>query len=133
MPNTWRSFRAFVLAFSCMFGRRNNPALHYASYTSTLGCIMCMFVPFFLNKQLFWDLRSISGMVHHSWAFLMILFMLLEGRFVPAKQNSLAFLIGSAVMMGLGFLEKYALGYDSAMQIGEPFVAGNALLAILTS
>lgn len=133
IPDTWCSFSAYVLGFSALFGKRNNITLHFAVYTSTFGCIMCMFLPFFLNIQGFWEPRSLFGMLHHSWAFHLIIFLFMKGEFMPSKKKTLAFLAGAAIMMGLGYFEIYVMGYDHSMQIGDPFVQASPFLSILTS
>ena len=132
-PDTWCSFSAYVLGFACLFGKRNNLALHFSVYASTFGCIMCMFLPFFLNIQGFWEPRSLFGMLHHSWAFHLIIFLFMKGEFMPSKKKTLAFLAGAAIMMGLGYFEIYVMGYDHSMQIGDPFVTATPFLSILTS
>ena len=52
---------------------------------------------------------------------------------MPAKKKTLAFLVGSILMIGLGYFELYVLGYDHSMQIGDPFVQASPFLSILTS
>ena len=52
---------------------------------------------------------------------------------MPAKKKTLAFLVGSILMIGLGYFELYVLGYDLSMQIGDPFVQASPFLSILTS
>ena len=48
-----------------------------------------MFLPFFLNIQGFWEARSLFGMIHHSWAFHLIIFLFMKGEFMPSKKKTL--------------------------------------------
>ncbi|MEE3431906.1 MAG: hypothetical protein VZR78_04085, partial [Candidatus Enteromonas sp.] len=59
--------------------------------------------------------------------------LFMKGEFMPDKKNTLAFLVVSILMIGLGYFEIYVMGYDHSMQIGDPFVQATPFLSILTS
>ena len=130
IPYTFCGFASLATAIAAIFGRDDNPAYHFLVWFGLAGGAASVIYPDFLFEQTFWDIRSFSGLVHHSVLLWICLFILITGRIRPVMKKYFFYPAGFALMMLLGFFEIYVLGFPSAMNIDSPLLAS---LPVLTS
>ena len=130
IPYTFCGFASLATAIAAIFGRDDNPAYHFLVWFGLAGGAASVVYPDFLFEQTFWDLRSFSGLVHHSVLLWICLFILLTGRMKPVMKKYVFYPAGFALMMLLGFFEIYVLGFPEAMNIDSPLLSS---LPVLTS
>ena len=88
-----------------------------------------MFYPDFLDSQSFFDIRSITGLLHHTLMFYMIVLAIVLGYMNPSIKKWYYVPLGMCFMMTIGVLEYDALGFKKAMQIKEPFIKAFPILS----
>lgn len=120
-PDSWCSFATLVLSITLLCTKKENIVYHFCIYLNLLGLIMTTFIPTFLDQG-FFDVRTLTGLLYHSFAGFIALFLLLQKYVHLDFMKALAFPVGMVIVMAIGFFEKYVVGYPKAMQIGMPFL-----------
>lgn len=130
IPNTYCGFCSLVLSITFMFGKKDNFILHSIGYLGMCGGFITIFYPDFLDSQAFFDIRSITGLLHHTLMFILMFFAIVLGYMRPTIKKVYYFLLGIIVIILIGLLELYVLGFKKGMQLNEPLIKS---LPILTS
>ena len=130
IPYTFCGLASLVYSLALLFGKRNNIVLHFIVYFGFFGGLCTLFYPDFLMTQTFWDIRTVSGLVHHYLMVCLSVLTVVTGYFKPDFKKWYAYPVGYAFMMLLGLFELDALGFPEAMNIGVPLVGD---LPVLTS
>lgn len=132
-PNTWCSLCSFTYAISLLFRKKDNIFYHYVAHVGFWGGLFGVLIPDFLNTQGFLDLRSITGLIHHSMMLFLSLSLFLQGFITPTVKKSIAVPIGFGITILIGLFQIHVIGYTEAMQIGKPFISSTPFLSVLTS
>ena len=122
IPNTFCGLSSLILSLAIIFGKKDNVVLHFISYLGIIGGIITMFYPDFLESQNFFDLRSVSGLLHHTIMVWLVIICMLTKYIVPTMKKWSIFPIGLSMVMTFGLFEKDCLHFTKAMQIGEPLL-----------
>ena len=130
IPNTYCGICSLVLSISLMTLKKDNFIFHSLGYLGLVGGFVTMLYPDFLDSQSIFDLRSITGLLHHTLMFSIMLKMMLFGYMQPTIKKCSYFTLGICVIMTLGVLEKDAFKFTKAMEIGDPLLKS---LKVLTS
>lgn len=129
IPNSFCGMSSLILSLTLIFGKRDNFILHSIGYIGLVGGLVTMFYPDFLDSQSFFDIRSISGLLHHTIMFYMIVLAIVLGYMKPSIKKWYYVPLGMCFMMTIGVLEYDALGFRKAMQIKEPFIKAFPILS----
>lgn len=121
LPNTWCSFASMTLALTLLLTKKESIFYHFCVYLNIYGGAFVTFLPTFLNQG-FYEVRTITGLVFHSLACFIAIFLFLQKYIHPSFIKSLAFPIGMIAIMLIGYFQKYVMGYPLAMQVREPFI-----------
>lgn len=130
IPNTFCGLCSLVLSFTVIFGKKDNFLFHSLGYLGFVGGLVTMLYPDFLDSQNFFDPRSITGLLHHTFMFGIMLKVLLFGYMKPSIAKWSYFILGLCTITTIGVVELDAFGFKKAMQIGQPLISS---LPILTS
>lgn len=130
IPYTFCGLASLVYSLTVLFGKKNCAVMHFIFYFGFFGGLLTLCYPDFLDTQTFWDIRSFSGLVHHYLMVCLSVLSLVSGYFKPDPKKWGVFPLGYALVMLLGLFELDALGFPSAMNIGEPLLGS---LPVLTS
>ncbi len=122
IPNTFCGLSSLVFAFAIILGKKDNIVLHVIPYIGFVGGTVTLFYPDFLETQAFTDIRSISGLVHHTLMVWLTLICMLTKYIKPSMKKLPALVLGLCVIMTFGLIEIDMLGFNKAMQIGEPLL-----------
>ncbi len=130
IPGTFCGMASLITSLTIVFGKKDHLVLHFISYLGFFGGLITIFYPDFLESQTFFDIRSITGLIHHALLVWLFLVTMQTKYFVPSIKKWFVFPIGFAIMMCIGAFEYDALKFDSAMQINKPLLSS---LPVLTS
>lgn len=130
LPYTFCGLASLVFALAALFGKDNNTVYHFIVYFGFFGGLATLFYPDFLETQTFWDIRSITGLLHHAMMVWMTSLLVATGKFRPNAKKWYVYPVGFCLVMALGVFELDALGFPEAMNIGKPLVGS---LPVLTS
>lgn len=130
LPYTFCGLASLVYALSALLGKDDNKVFHFIAYFGFFGGLATIFYPDFLDTQTFWDIRSITGLLHHAMMVWMSVLLTATGKFRPNAKRWYVYPIGFCLMMALGFFELNVLGFPEAMNVTKPLVGS---LPVLTS
>lgn len=122
IPNTFCGLSSLVFSLAIIFGKKDNIVLHVIPYVGFIGGTITMFYPDFLETQAFTDIRSLSGLIHHTLMVWLTIVCMLTKYIKPCMKKVVAFPIGLSIIMTIGLLEIDMLHFNSAMQIGNPLL-----------
>ena len=128
LPGTFCGASSLFLAISLLVLPRNHAVFHSVAYIGFLGGIITVIYPEFIGQSdsIFYPM-TISGLVHHTLITWWVVFMLLYGYIKPAWSMWRWYPIGLAFYMIYGLFLVTVLGYNDAMLIHEPILAGTPL------
>lgn len=130
IPNTFCGLASIVLSITIIFGKKDHLVLHFIGYLGFVGGLITIFYPDFLDSQAFFDIRSLTGLLHHTLMVWIVLVCLMTKYFIPSFKKWYIFPLGFSLMMTLGVLELDCFKFATAMQIQHPLLES---LPILTS
>ncbi|MBO7361503.1 MAG: YwaF family protein [Clostridia bacterium] len=128
LPYTFCGFASLLYSVSALISAKNNPVFHFIALFGFFGGLATLLYPDFLYEQTFWDIRSFSGLLHHALMVWMTLLLAVTGRWKPDLYRWWIYPAGFCAMMTLGIFEIDALGFPSAMNIGEPLIGSLPVL-----
>ena len=124
IPNTFCGVTSLVYALTLIFGKKDNIVFHCVSYIGFIGGLLTIIYPTFLSSQNFWDIRSITGLLHHTICVIVFPLLLKTKYFIPKLKKWYVTPIGLSFYMTFGVFELDALNFPKAMQIKEPLIEG---------
>lgn len=130
IPNSWCGMSSLILSLALLFGKKDNPVLHCISYIGALGGFLTIIYPDFLDSQMFFEIRSVTGLLHHTMNLWLVIVSIMCQYLVPSIKKWYYYPLGLSLILSFGVFEKDALGFTKAMQINEPLLKS---LPILTS
>lgn len=128
LPHTFCALASLVLSLTVLFGKKDCCVLHCIAYLGFLGGTITMFYPDFLESQTFFDIRSITGLLHHTIMVWVVVVCVATGHLRPSLRKWYYYPLGLSVIMSIGLFEKECLGFETAMQIGEPLLKSAPVL-----
>ena len=128
LPDSFCGVGSLAFAISCIFLKRGALPYHVFVYCMLFGGLIVTFYPDFIGQEFhgkatsFMYPATISGMLHHSFAFYISVFLLATGHFKPCVKKTYALPIALCFMITYGTFLIDACGFKTAMYIGSPLV-----------
>ncbi len=123
LPNTFCGLSSLVLSIAVLFGKRDNCVLHCIAYLGMLGGTITIFYPDFLIEQSFFDILSITGLLHHAVMVWLVMAIIKTGYLKPSIKKWFYYPLGLCVIMTLGIFESDCLKFTNSMQINNPLLS----------
>ncbi|MBN2503830.1 MAG: YwaF family protein [Bacilli bacterium] len=128
LPGTFCGASSLALALSVLVAKKNSPIFHSVAYTGLLGSILTLVYPDFIGQdQSFFYPMTISGLVHHTVMFYLIIVMLMTGYLKPELKKWHLLPLGLSIYMVYGLFLITVVGYGDAMYIFHPILEGTIL------
>lgn len=125
IPDTFCGLSSTLLSLSVLIGKRNCGFLHFISYLGGVGGLITIIYPDFLSQNpSFFYSPTISGLLHHTIMFYLVILMLLTKWFVPTLKKWAWLPLGLCCVMTYGLFLMSALGFGGAMNITKPLLEG---------
>ena len=123
--NTFCGFSSFSLAISVLFSKRLSWYYHIVCPLGFVGAVITMVYPDFIGQSdsVFY-LPTITGLVHHALMILIIILLIIDGKYVPTLKKLHYLIIGLCCLVTLGKLEIDILHLDDAFYLNKPLLAG---------
>lgn len=130
LPNQFCGMSSLVLSLAVMFGKKNNNVYHFVWFLALLGGVLTMAYPDFLpqNPSFFYP-PTITGMLHHSLAIVMVVVLLIFNQIEISYKKWYCTLFGFTSYFAFGAFLIGALGYGDAFHIKTPILGGTPLNA----
>lgn len=129
IPSSWCGMTSLLLSLALLFGKKDNAVLHFICYLGIFGGPLSVLYPYFIKTQGFFEIRSLTGLFHHTLMFWLIIVCILTKYFRPTIKKWYYYPIGFSLLLLFGLFELKVLNFPTAMQLDAPLVDG----AVITS
>lgn len=134
IPDSFCGMTSLVLSLAVLLGRKNNNVLHFAWFLALVGAVITLVYPTFLDQDpsatpsVFY-LPTISGLLHHSLALVMVVALLLFKQLHITYKKWYCTLFGFTAYFTVGAFQMSVFGLSDAFHIVEPMLSGTPLTA----
>lgn len=130
IPDSFCGMTSLVLALAVLFGKKDNPVYHFVWALGLVGALITVLNPTFLDQapSIFY-LPTISGLLHHSLALVMVAALLLFGQIYITYKKWYCTFFGFTAYLSIGAFQMSVLGFPDAYHIAEPILSGTPLTA----
>lgn len=130
IPDSFCGMTSLVLSLAVLIGKRDNVVLHFTWFLALVGAIITIAYPTFLNQgPTVFYLPTISGLLHHSLALVMVIALLLFNQIHITYKKWYCSLFGFTAYFTVGAFQISVLGFSDAFHILEPMLSGTSLTA----
>jgi hypothetical protein len=121
---------SLVLSLAVLLGKKDNVVLHFTWFLALVGATITIAYPTFLNQgPTVFYLPTISGLLHHSFALVMVVALLLFNQIHITYKKWYCTLFGFTAYFTVGAFQMSVFGFSDAFHIVEPMLDGTALTA----
>ena len=130
IPDSFCGMTSLVLAVSVLFGKKDNCVYHFTWLLGLVGGLITVFNPTFLAQgpSIFY-LPTISGLLHHSFALVMVGALLIFRQIHITYKKWYCTVFGFTAYIAVGAFQMSVLGLSDAFHIVEPILSGTPLTA----
>lgn len=130
IPDSFCGMTSLVLALAVLFGKKDNPVYHFVWALGLVGALITVLNPTFLDQapSIFY-LPTISGLLHHSLALVIVAALLLFGQIYITYKKWYCTFFGFTAYLSIGAFQMSVLGFPDAYHIAEPILSGTPLTA----
>lgn len=127
-PDYFCGMSSLVLSLAYLFGKENNNVIHFVHYLAFVGGLVTIIYPDFIsqNPSIFYA-NTISGLLHHAFAFYICVLTLVIGYFTMDYKKWPNLVIGFMAYITIGSFEISVFGYSDAFYIYKPILPGTPL------
>ena len=130
IPDSFCGMTSLVLSLAVLLGKKDNVALHFTWFLALVGSVITIFYPTFLNQgPTVFYLPTISGLLHHSLALVMVVALLLFNQINITYKKWYCSLFGFTAYFTVGAFQMSVFGFRDSFHIVEPMLDGTPLTA----
>ena len=130
IPDSFCGMSSLVLALAGLFGKKDNVVYHFVWFLALIGALITIFNPTFLDQgPTVFYLPTISGLLHHSFALVMVCLLLLYNQIHITYKKWYCTLFGFTSYLTVGAFQMAVFGFSDAYHIVEPILSGTSLTA----
>lgn len=130
IPDSFCGMTSLVLSLAVLFGKRDNAAYHFVWFLGLIGALITIFNPTFLDQgPTIFYLPTISGLLHHSIALVMVIALLIFDQIFITYKKWYCTLFGFTAYLSLGAFQMSVFGFADSFHIVEPILSGTPLTA----
>ena len=128
IPDTFCCMSSYLLSIFVLFGRKNNNVLHFIWLLAFVGGTITTFYPDFIGQNpSFWYPPTLLGMMHHTWAAILVILILMNGFLTLTYKKWYCTPIGFAAFLSYGAFLICVLGFENPFYMTAPVFAGTFL------
>lgn len=128
IPDSFCGMTSLVLSLAVLFGKKNNAVYHFVWALGLVGAVITLVYPSFLDQgPTVFYLPTISGLLHHSIALVLIIALLIFEQIQITYKKWYCSLFGFTSYLTMGAFQISVLGLDDAFHIIEPMLDGTPL------
>lgn len=130
IPDSFCGMTSLVLSLSVLFGKRDNPIYHFVWHLGLVGASITIFNPTFLDQgPTIFYLPTISGLLHHSIALVLVILLLLFRQIDVTYKKWYCTVLGFCTYLTVGAFQMSVFGFSDSFHIAEPILSGTPLTA----
>jgi len=128
IPDSFCGMTSLVLALGVLFGKRDNPVLHFAWLSGLFGGIATVAYPTFVGQNIsFFYLPTFSGLLHHSLCAILVIAVLMLGYIDVTYKKWYCVIFGFTAYVTVGAFLMATFGMSDAFHIVEPLLPNTKL------
>ena len=114
--------------------KKDNPVYHFVWSLGLVGAVITIFYPTFLDQgpSVFY-LPTISGLLHHSIALVMVCALFLFNQIYVTYKKWYCTFFGFTAYLTVGAFQMSVFGFEDSFHITEPLLEGTPLTAWVTA
>lgn len=130
IPDSFCGMTSLVLALAVLFGKKDNCVYHFTWFLGLVGGLITVLNPTFLDQgpSVFY-LPTISGLLHHSLALVVVGALLIFGHIQITYKKWYCTFFGFTAYLTLGAFQMSVFGFADSFHIVEPILSGTPLTA----
>ncbi len=130
IPDSFCGMTSLVLALSVLLGKKDNCVYHFTWFLGLVGALITVGNPVFLNQgpSVFY-LPTISGLLHHSLALVVVGALLLFKQIHITYKKWYCTFFGFTAYLTVGAFQMSVFGFGDSFHIAEPILSGTPLTA----
>lgn len=130
IPDSFCGMTSLVISLAVLLGKKDNNVLHFAWFLALVGAVSTLAYPTFLDQgPTVFYLPTISGLLHHSLALVMVVALLLFNQIHITYKKWYCSLFGFTAYFTVGAFQMSVFGFSDAFHIVEPMISGTVLTA----
>ena len=130
IPDSFCGMTSLALSLAVLFGKKDNCVLHFTWLLALVGATITIAYPTFLDQgPTIFYLPTISGLLHHSLALLMVSALLLFKQIHITYKKWYCTLFGFTAYFTVGAFQMSVFEFSDAFHIVEPMLDGTPLTA----
>jgi hypothetical protein len=130
IPDSFCGMTSLVLALAVLFGKKDNVVYHFVWFLGLIGALITIFNPTFLDQgPTVFYLPTISGLLHHSFALVMVCALLMFNQIHITYKKWYCTLFGFTAYLTVGAFQMAVFGFADSFHIAEPILSGTPLTA----
>lgn len=130
IPDSFCGMTSLVLALAVLVGKKDNPVYHFVWALGLVGALTTICNPAFLSQgPTIFYLPTISGLLHHSLALVMVVALLLFGQIHITYKKWYCTFFGFTAYLTVGAFQMSVFGFSDAFHIAEPILSDTPLTA----
>ena len=130
IPESFCGMSSLVLSLAVLLGKKDNYVLHFVWFLALVGAVLTLAYPTFLDQgPTVFYLPTISGLLHHSLALVMVVALLLFNQIHITYKKWYCSLFGFTAYFTVGAFQMSVFGFSDAFHIVEPMLSGTPLTA----
>ena len=130
IPDSFCGMTSLVLSLGVLFGKKDNVVLHFTWFLALVGAVTTLAYPTFLGQgPTVFYLPTISGLLHHSLALVMVVALLLFNQIHITYKKWYCTLFGFTTYFTIGAFQMAVFGFNDAFHIVEPILSETPLTA----
>jgi hypothetical protein len=128
IPDSFCGMSSLVLSMAVLFGKKNNPVLHFVWFLALIGGLITLGYPSFLDQgPTIFYLPTISGLLHHSFAIIVVVTVLMFGQIQITWRKWYYSLFGFTCYLTVGAFLMSVFEVSDAFHIVEPMLPDTPL------
>lgn len=128
IPDSFCGMSSLVLSMAVLFGKKNNPVLHFVWFLALIGGVITLGYPSFLDQgPTIFYLPTISGLLHHSFAIIVVVALLLFDQIQITYKKWYYSLFGFTCYLTVGAFLMSVFEMSDAFHIVEPMLPDTPL------
>ena len=130
IPDSFCGMTSLVLSLAVLFGKRDNPVLHFVWLLGLFGGISTVVYPTFVSQapSLFY-LPTISGLLHHSFSATLVVALFMFKQIDVTYKKWYCTFFGFTCYLTLGAFLMHTFNLSDAFHIAEPLLPDTPLTA----
>lgn len=130
IPDSFCGMTSLVLALAVLFGKRDNPVLHFVWLLGLFGGISTVIYATFVDQgPTIFYLPTISGLLHHSLSAMLVVALFLFKQIDITYKKWYCTFFGFTSYLTLGAFLMHTFQMRDAFHIAEPLLSGTPLTA----